>query len=48
MKGIFIDQIVSSIGDKIAYLRKQKDLSLNQLAEKAGVSVTTIHKLERQ
>jgi transcriptional regulator with XRE-family HTH domain len=47
MKGIFIDQIVSSIGDKIAYLRKQKDLSLNQLAEKAGVSVTTIHKLER-
>jgi transcriptional regulator with XRE-family HTH domain len=47
MKGIFIDQIVSSIGDKIAHLRKQKNLSLNQLAEKAGVSVTTIHKLER-
>jgi len=47
MKEIFIDQIVSSIGCKISYLRKQKDLSLNQLAEMAGVSVTTVHKLER-
>jgi len=47
VKEILIDQIVSSIGGKIAHLRKQKDLSLNQLAEKAGVSVTTIHKLER-
>jgi len=47
MKEILIDQIVSSIGSKISRLRKQKDLSLNQLAEKAGVSVTTIHKLER-
>ena len=47
MKEILIEKIVSSIGGKIAHLRKQKDLSLNQLAEKAGVSVTTIHKLER-
>jgi len=48
MKEIFIDQIVSSIGNKISHLRKQKNLSLHQLAEKAGVSVTTIHKLECQ
>jgi transcriptional regulator with XRE-family HTH domain len=47
MKEILIEKIVSSIGGKIAHLRKQKDLSLNQLAERAGVSVTTIHKLER-
>ncbi len=47
MKEILIEQIVSSIGAKIAHLRKQKDLSFSQLAEKAGVSVTTIHKLER-
>jgi transcriptional regulator with XRE-family HTH domain len=47
MKEIFIDQIVSSLGSKISHLRKQKDLSLHQLAERAGVSVTTIHKLER-
>jgi len=47
MKEILIDYIVSSIGGKIAYLRRQKDLSLNQLAEKAGVSVTTVHKLEK-
>ncbi len=47
MKEIFIDQIVSSLGNKISHLRKQKDLSLHQLAERAGVSVTTIHKLER-
>jgi transcriptional regulator with XRE-family HTH domain len=47
MKEILIEQIVSSIGGKIFFLRKQKGLSLNQLAERAGVSVTTIHKLER-
>lgn len=48
MKEILIDEIVSSIGSKISQLRRQKDLSLNQLAEMAGVSVTTVHKLERQ
>ena len=48
MKEILIDEIVSSIGGKISQLRRQKDLSLNQLAEMAGVSVTTVHKLERQ
>jgi len=47
MKEILIDQIVSTIGKKIEQLRKQQGLSLNQVAEKAGVSNTTIHKLER-
>jgi quercetin dioxygenase-like cupin family protein len=47
VKEILIDQIVSSIGSKISQLRKQKDLSINHLAEMAGVSVTTVHKLER-
>ena len=44
---MLIEEIVSSIGSKISELRKQKDFSLHQLAEKAGVSPTTIHKLER-
>ena len=47
MKEILIDEVVSSIGSKISQLRKQKNLSFQQLAEMAGVSVTTIHKLER-
>lgn len=47
MKEILIDQIVSSIGSKIKKLRQQQGMSLNQIAERAGVSVTTIHKLER-
>lgn len=46
MKEILIDQIVSSIGRKISDLRQKKGLSLNQLAEKAGVSASAIHKLE--
>jgi transcriptional regulator with XRE-family HTH domain len=47
MKEILIEQIVSTLGSKISRLRKQQGMSLNQLAEKAGVSVTTVHKLER-
>jgi len=47
MKEIFIDQVVSTIGKKIRTLREQQHLSLNQVAEKAGVSSTTVHKLER-
>ena len=47
MKEILIDQIVSTLGKRIEQLRKQQGLSLNQVAEKAGVSSTTIHKLER-
>ena len=47
MKEIFIDQVVSTIGKKIKTLRKQQSLSLFQVAQKAGVSNTTIYKLER-
>jgi transcriptional regulator with XRE-family HTH domain len=47
MKEILIDQIVSTIGSKIKMLRQQQGMSLNQTAQRAGVSVTTIHKLER-
>ena len=47
MQEIFIDQVVSSIGEKIRRLRKQQALSMHQVADKAGVSSTTIHKLER-
>jgi transcriptional regulator with XRE-family HTH domain len=46
MKEILIDQIVSGIGKKINTLRTDQGLSLQQLAEKAGVSNTAIHKLE--
>jgi transcriptional regulator with XRE-family HTH domain len=47
MTMIMIDKIVSSIGDKISHLRKQKNLSLSRLAKKAGISPTCVHKLER-
>jgi transcriptional regulator with XRE-family HTH domain len=47
MTMIMIDKIVSSIGNKISHLRKQKNLSLSQLAKKAGISPTCVHKLER-
>lgn len=46
MTMIMIDKVVSSIGDKISRLRKQKSLSLSQLAKKAGISPTCVHKLE--
>ncbi len=48
MKEILIDQIVSTIGNKIKKLRQCRGMSLRQVAEKAGVSVMTIHKLEKQ
>ncbi len=47
MKEILIDQIVATIGRKIEQLRKDQNLSLSQVADLAGVSSTTIHKLER-
>jgi len=47
MKEILLDQIVANIGKKIEHLRKEQNLSLSQVAEKAGVSSTTVHKLER-
>jgi transcriptional regulator with XRE-family HTH domain len=47
MKEILIDQIVSTLGKRLEQLRKQQGLSLSRVAEMAGVSSTTIHKLER-
>lgn len=42
-----LDQIVASIGPKVRELRLQKGLSLQQLADRSGVSAAAIHKVER-
>jgi transcriptional regulator with XRE-family HTH domain len=39
--------VITALGPKIRQLRRQKDLSLQQLAERSGVSAATIHKIER-
>jgi transcriptional regulator with XRE-family HTH domain len=45
--GTAVDRIVSSIGPRLRELRLQQGLSLQQLAERAGVSAAAIHKIER-
>lgn len=47
MTNVLIDKIVSSIGGKISLIRLQKGMSVNQLAQKAGISGTAVHKLEK-
>jgi len=42
-----VDQIVGAIGPRLHELRLQRGLSLQQLAERAGVSAAAIHKIER-
>ena len=42
-----VDRIVNSIGPRLRELRLQHSLSLQQLAERAGVSAAAIHKIER-
>jgi transcriptional regulator with XRE-family HTH domain len=42
-----MQDVITAIGPKIRQLRKQRDLSLQQLAERSGVSAATIHKIER-
>jgi len=42
-----VDRIVSSIGPRLRELRLQQSLSLQQLAERAGVSAAAIPKIER-
>jgi transcriptional regulator with XRE-family HTH domain len=42
-----VEQVIASIGPKIRKLRKQKSLSLQQLAERSGVSAAAIHRIER-
>jgi len=45
--GASVDRIVGSIGPRLRELRLQQSLSLQQLAERAGVSAAAIHKIER-
>ena len=42
-----VDRIVSAIGPRLRDLRLHHGLSLQQLAERAGVSAAAIHKIER-
>ena len=42
-----VDRIVNAIGPRLRELRLQQSLSLQQLAERAGVSAAAIHKIER-
>lgn len=42
-----IDQVISGIGSKLRQLRRQKNLSLQQLADRSDVSPAAIHKIER-
>ena len=42
-----MEEIIASIGPKVGQLRQQKRLSLQQLAERSGVSAAAIHKIER-
>lgn len=46
-EGDGLDDIIASIGPKIRELRQQKGLSLQQLAQRSGVSAAAIHKIER-
>ena len=42
-----MDECVASIGPKIRQLRRQKNLSLQQLSDRSGLSTAAIHKIER-
>src|SRR4051794_25453807 len=42
-----IDQTVSSIGAKVAKARAERGWSLQQLAQRAGMSAAAIHKIEK-
>ncbi|MEA2703435.1 MAG: hypothetical protein QOD63_1380 [Actinomycetota bacterium] len=42
-----VDEVVEGIGPRLRELRMQRGLSLQQLAERAGVSAAAIHKIER-
>ena len=46
-QAVGVDRIVGSIGPRLRELRLQHSLSLQQLAERAGVSAAAIHKIER-
>lgn len=42
-----MDEVIAGIGTKIRLLRQGNGLSLQQLAERSGVSAAAIHKIER-
>lgn len=42
-----LDEAIAAIGVKVRQLRKQQNLSLDELSRQAGVSAAAIHKLER-
>jgi transcriptional regulator with XRE-family HTH domain len=42
-----LDEALAAIGTKVRQLRKQQNLSLEELSQRSGVSATAIHKLER-
>ena len=42
-----MDEIIAGIGVKIRLLRQAEGLSLQQLADRSGVSAASIHKIER-
>jgi transcriptional regulator with XRE-family HTH domain len=47
MNNYSIETIVGSIGEKMLRCRKEQGLTLNQLAQEAGVSAAAIHKIEK-
>jgi transcriptional regulator with XRE-family HTH domain len=42
-----LEERITAIGPKVRELRRQKNFSLQQLADRSGVSVAAIHKIER-
>ena len=46
-EGATLDDVIAGIGTKIRLLRQGNGLSLQQLAERSGVSAAAIHKIER-
>lgn len=45
--GQAVDDVVAEVGRKIRLLRQAEGLSLQQLADRSGVSAAAIHKIER-
>jgi transcriptional regulator with XRE-family HTH domain len=48
MHNASVEAIVDGIGEKVRQCRREAGLSLNQLAQKSGVSSAAIHKIEKR
>jgi transcriptional regulator with XRE-family HTH domain len=46
-RNLALDDVIAGIGGKIRLLRQANGLSLQQLADRSGVSAASIHKIER-